>query len=239
MGILPFLLAAIAPRAAGFDCQWLPKAWSHWLWFLAMLVLLYACGVLPALLVSLLPIKYTPPVINPALFPDWTVTGVYVLGIVMVLLTPVAEEIFFRGYLLEQLRKVTPSGVALLIQSIVFALGHLPIVAPRAGGFQAAIAAFFYGIILGVWRIRFRSLIPLILAHMILAGLASFNVLTKAYEGADFVAKVGFPPPDFGAKTRSSPKCRQIYLLTKEPSGKAVPAIIDILADDDFVVRWY
>jgi hypothetical protein len=45
-------------------------------------------------------------------------------GVMIVLLTPIAEEVFWRGYVLEQLRRFTRSRVALLIQSLLFAIVH-------------------------------------------------------------------------------------------------------------------
>ncbi len=51
---VPFLLARIAPEAAGFDRQWFPRAWWHWAWFLGMVFLLLFCGSLIGWLAELL-----------------------------------------------------------------------------------------------------------------------------------------------------------------------------------------
>ena len=40
LACLPFLLARIAPKAAGFDTRWLPSSRWHWAWFLGMVFLL-------------------------------------------------------------------------------------------------------------------------------------------------------------------------------------------------------
>ncbi len=240
LGIMPFVLAKIAPNAAGFDVQWLPSKWSQWAWFLGLVVLPFVGVALSKLIVNILPLRYAPPVLRPGLTPDCTVTAVVLHGVILVLLFPIAEEIFWRGYLLEQLRKIMHSGIALLIQSLLFALFHLPstLIAPRLGGYQVVIASFFYGVIFGVWRIRFRSILPLILAHILLNGVASIHTLKNQYDVAELGAKVDVPS-DFGARVRLSPKCRQIYLLTEEPVPKAVPAIIGFLGDPDDIVRAY
>ncbi len=238
MAIVPFLLARIAPRAAGFDVQWFSRKWSQWGWFFGMVVLLFVCGAISKPLANVVPLKYTPPLLRPGYTADYTFTGVILHGIILVLLCPIAEEIFWRGYLLEQLRKLTYSGVALLIQSLLFSFAHLPFIIPRIGGFQASISFFLFGLVLGMWRIRLRSLLPLILAHVILNGVVSIHILKTQYDFADLVAKVGIAP-DFAAKIRSSPKCQQIYLLTREPVQKALPAIIAFLGDPDDGVRAY
>jgi hypothetical protein len=85
----------------------------------------------------------------------------------MVFVGPVAEEIFFRGYVLEQLRKLTRSGIALLIQSLLFGLFHV-----YTRGSFTLVQTFLFGMILGAWRIRFRSLLPLVLAHVLLNATA-------------------------------------------------------------------
>ena len=213
---VPFLLARMAPRAAGFDRQWLPRARSQWAWFLGMVFLLFLCGVLTGWLASLVGFRFR-----------WTdlpyrgaVTAAKVVlnGVIMVLLGPIAEELFWRGYALEQLRKLTRSGVALLIHSLVFAIVHLN------AGFHVAISAFLYGTILGTWRIRLRSLVPLVLAHILLNGITSAQFLKDQY---------------YAACVMSKPECRQIDLLRKEPIEKAVPSIIGYLADPDEDVRIY
>jgi membrane protease YdiL (CAAX protease family) len=233
----PFMLASVVPAVADFNKQWFPHAWSQWLWFVGMVVLVFVCGVASKPLADMLPLKYTPPLLRPSFTPDCsTISAVVLHGILIVLLAPIAEELFWRGYLLEQLRKVTHSGVALLIQSLLFSACHLPLITPRLGGFQAAISTFLFSFVLGVWRIRFRSIVPLILAHFLLNAVASIPILMVQFNFARFAAEAGLEP-DFGAKVRSSPECQQIYLLAKEPPEKAVPAIIGFLANPDDYVR--
>ena len=90
--------------------------------------------------------------------------------------------------------------------------------------------------VFGVWRIRFRSIVPLILAHILLNAVVSIHVMKEKYDFARMAVEAGLPA-DFGAKVRTSPECQQIYLLTKEPTEKAVPAIIGFLANPDDIVR--
>ncbi len=210
MAGVPLLLARIAPEAAGFDRQWVPSARSHWGWFLGMLLLLFVGGGIATWLSGVPRPKFSPSyeLISPA--------TILVAGVIIVLVVPIAEEIFWRAYLLEQLRKLTYSSVALLSQSFLFALSHVSLLHQGA---RYLVAVFWYGMILGIWRIRFRSVLPLMLAHVILNVFALGAALKSEY--------------DYAAHLWSKPHIRQIDSLTREPIQKAVPAIIAFLADPD------
>ena len=169
LGCLPFLLARMAPNAAGFDTQWLPNSRRQWGWFLGMVFLLIvSTGLLAALAATI--VGHVPP--RPSIGPI-TPIGIVFQGIAIIFVGPVAEELFFRGYVLEQLRKLTRSGIALLIQSLLFGLYHL-----YTRGLFTSLSlfnwtdTFLFGMILGVWRIRFRSLLPLVLAHVLVNAVA-------------------------------------------------------------------
>ncbi len=169
LSCLPFLLARMAPKAAGFDVQWLPSSRWHWTWFLGMVFLLAVSKVvLAALAAGIVGRLSPPPFVGPV-----TPMGIIFVGIGIILVAPLSEEIFFRGYLLEQLRKLAPSGIALLIQALLFGLFHL-----YAYGLYTSLALFnslhalLLGVILGVWRIKFRSLLPLVLAHVLFNSTA-------------------------------------------------------------------
>jgi membrane protease YdiL (CAAX protease family) len=230
MSVVPFILARMAPNTAGFDRQWLPNAWSHWGLFLLMPFLLLLTGAFAARLAIFAGLGAHRPWFSPAIY-DFSLTTVAVNGVIAVLLGPIAEELFWRAYALEQLRKITRSAVALLVQALLFALAHVPLTL----GFYSPISAFFYGTILGLWRIRFRSLIPLILGHIVLNSVACIPALKHQYQTAVLVAQ--YLPPDWAAKIRSNPKCRQIALLTSESADKALPTIIGFLGDSDESVR--
>ena len=176
---LPFLLAKMAPKAAGFDTQWAPSSRWHWAWFLGMVVLLFFSRRLAYALTTAIVGRIPPgPFIGPVT-PTWIIFS----GIVSVLIVPVAEEIFFRGYLLEQLRKLTRSGNALLIQSLIFGLFHT-----YARGLFTSLAlfslvnTFLLGMILGAWRIKFKSLLPLVLAHVLLNATAIIPLVKARYD---------------------------------------------------------
>ncbi len=233
MVVVPIWFARIVPNAASFDRQWLPAKWSQWGWFLGMVFVLLVCGVLTKPLTDALFPHYRFAPAAPWRTPDSTLTAVIYYGITMILLCPIAEELFYRGYIIEQLRKLMPSGVALLIQSVIFALYHLP-----SQSIRLPIAAFLYGTVFGMWRLKFRSLLPLILSHILLNSVFSIGTLKRQYEAADLASQVGFPT-DLVARIRSSPKCQQVWQLTRGPVEKAIPSIIGSLGDKDDVVGAY
>ncbi len=233
MTTIPFLLARTIPRAASFDVQWFPHKWSHWVWFLCMVVIVFLCTPLSRVLIGLVPLELAPLLGDPALATDLTLRNVVLFGVLFDLIVPIAEEVFYRGYLLEQLRKVVPSSVALFAQSILFALAHIPTSIP-----EKPLVAFFLGVVFGLWRIRLRSLFPLILAHVALNAIATIPFLTRQYDLVESAAKAQLPL-DFSARMRSSPGCHEIYLLTKEPVKRAVPSVIGFLADSDTSARDY
>lgn len=214
--IVPFLLARMAPGTADFDLQWLPDARSQWAWFLAMVFLLFVCAGLAIWLANSLGLGSQPLL---RLSPELTTLATAVVNAVtLILVGPICEEIFWRAYCLEQLRKLTPSGVALLIHSLLFALNHLH------HGLQTSLSAFLLGTVFGAWRIRFRSLLPLILAHVVLNVGPGIHCLQVEW---------------YAAEVMSKPRCREIDLLTKQPTEKAIPSIIRFFADPDIDVRVY
>ena len=74
----------------------------------------------------------------------------------------------------------------------------------------AAFQAFLIGIVLGTWRIRFRSLLPLMLAHMILNGVILIPRLAELYDIAKVSEPVAEEMAEYARNVRSNPKCRQI-----------------------------
>ena len=86
------------------------------------------------------------------------------MTIVGVILTPVIEELFWRGYVQTILTYVFGGFGGFLGQAILFAVIHMrPI-----GGF---ITVFVLGVITGLWRWRRRTLLPIILVHMAINAL--------------------------------------------------------------------
>jgi membrane protease YdiL (CAAX protease family) len=78
---------------------------------------------------------------------------------VIVLLGPVAEEFFWRGFVQSRLSSVIGAPRAFFAQALAFALMHFrPI-----GGFLPVLT---YGLIFGLWRWKRKTLLPVIIAHI-------------------------------------------------------------------------
>lgn len=81
-----------------------------------------------------------------------------------VLLFPIVEELFFRGFLLTFLKNYTSTGLAIILSAGVFAFAHLNI--------GAALPLWFLGVVLGVVYEHTGSLLVPIGIH------ACFNLAT-------------------------------------------------------------
>ena len=97
--------------------------------------------------------------------------GVFVLVIQTIMLTliaPLAEEIFWRGYIQSLLHKIFKWRAAILIQAFLFALVHIGYF------FPGKLNIFFLGLVLGIWRWRKKTMIPLIVTHMALNSFSCY-----------------------------------------------------------------
>jgi len=83
----------------------------------------------------------------------------------------ICEELAYRGYLQRQLWNLTSSlPLALVLQSVIFALGHI------YQGWKPALVTAIYGFVFGLvaaWR---RSIIPGALAHTIVDLLGGLKI---------------------------------------------------------------
>ncbi|EFH89086.1 type II CAAX endopeptidase family protein [Ktedonobacter racemifer] len=86
-----------------------------------------------------------------------------------VLVAPICEEIFFRGFLLGGLRRSMSNGWAIIISAVVFALAHFD-----PGSFAVLLVI---GLILGYLRCRMRSIWPGILLHTLNNAYSSLLIV--------------------------------------------------------------
>ena len=213
---LPSLLMWQRPATASFDGRLLTSGLKPWWWaFLVMIVVLLgtrACRPLTSMLDGVFShIGASRPVatglIAPAVIVADTIRGV--------IITPIAEELFFRGFVLGQLRKVMSNRAAVLVQAILFSACHLgsPFRSDRLAG------AFVMGVAFGAWRLRFSGLLPLMVMHALLNAMAFLPMAIMEY---DIV---------------SLPECRQMEALKEEPAERAIPLIVEQLGNPDIRVQ--
>ncbi|QVL31958.1 CPBP family intramembrane metalloprotease [Telmatocola sphagniphila] len=89
-----------------------------------------------------------------------------------ILSAPLAEEILFRGFVLQQLIEITTRKKALLISAMLFAISHLPywVLTDEMTGIDLLLAQlkiFFYGLIFGALFLIAKSLWASITLHTI------------------------------------------------------------------------
>jgi len=76
-----------------------------------------------------------------------------------VLLAPISEEIFFRGYLFRKFRLILKPGQAILLQGLLFGILHL--------NPAMYLSHTMMGILYGFFRYRTKSLLPGITCHVL------------------------------------------------------------------------
>ncbi len=87
---------------------------------------------------------------------------------VLLTIQPIAEEIFFRGFLLEKIQNLAGAKVAIITTSILFGLAHL-----SYGKVYPALMTAIVGIIFAYLVVKTRNLTTVIIAH-ILFNVTSF-----------------------------------------------------------------
>ena len=93
-------------------------------------------------------------------------------------LQPIAEEIFFRGYLFDKIEKFGGGSFAIIITSLLFGLAHM-----SYGKLYPVIMPFLMGIILGYIVYRTKNLYSSIVAHTVF----NISVITIAFVGSELL----------------------------------------------------
>lgn len=86
------------------------------------------------------------------------------------LLTPIGEELFFRGVLLRMYAKRINKYWAIIISSFLFALAHAQL--------NVGVDTFVFGLFLGFVTVKTESIYPAIGMHMFKNGLALAFIVT-------------------------------------------------------------
>ena len=102
------------------------------------------------------------------MFEDASDTSLALLAFSVAILTPFAEELLFRGFILGMLLKRYSNTQSIVISSLIFAIAHEPI---------AMILAFGGGLLYGWVRVRTGSILPGMIAHAIWNGFITVVVI--------------------------------------------------------------
>lgn len=102
------------------------------------------------------------------MFEDASDTSLALLAFSVAILTPFAEELLFRGFILGMLLKRYSDTQSIVISSLIFAIAHEPI---------AMVLAFGGGLLYGWVRVRTGSILPGMIAHAIWNGFITVVVI--------------------------------------------------------------
>ena len=102
------------------------------------------------------------------MFEDASDTSLALLAFSVAILTPFAEELLFRGFIIGMLLKRYSDTQAIVISSLIFAIAHEPI---------AMVLAFGGGLLYGWVRVRTGSILPGMIAHAIWNGVITVIVI--------------------------------------------------------------
>ncbi len=239
MILLPLLLLWRIPRVAGFDLAWMRNTRAHWgltvALLVATLVLMFAGGSL----IKAGVLNYHRPALLRLVSPVLVVMAA-ILGIIVV---PFAEELFWRGYVQDQLCFLVPRPAAVVIQATLFGLGHV------AEYGSAAVIPAGLGLIFGLWRLRMRTLVPLIVMHMLMNGLTLGPNSWAIYKESVRLNAIVAESPEAGQiltdiyqeleSVRKSPKGKQIDIFVAQGGDEAIGNIIPFMGDENEDVASY
>jgi hypothetical protein len=99
------------------------------------------------------------------------------IGVILVGIGPLVEEIFFRGALFRPLRKTSSASATIAVTSVMFAISHF---AP-----QTYVPIALVGVALGIARHASGSLFPPFLLHAAFNGLSLVAMATTPLDAAD------------------------------------------------------
>ena len=86
-----------------------------------------------------------------------SIDDIVIMGIAIVVIAPFIEELLFRGYLHDQIRKGKGAAITVVLTSLLFSLVHFSIV--------ALLPIFLMGLVMGWARERSGSILPSLLLH--------------------------------------------------------------------------
>jgi membrane protease YdiL (CAAX protease family) len=169
MFLCSMIFPRISPQLAAFDRIWFRWTRSE----LISLTLLVLGTVLVVIIVKGLR-HLLPSGLKTNFFLPWNIPTIPLLIwilILIVFLSPIAEEIFWRGYVQSTLTKIVHPWFAIIGQAILFGLFHL--FSPISGMMKACLL----GLLFGIWCYKRRTLLPVIIMHIAINSVAIVSTI--------------------------------------------------------------
>ena len=238
LGICPFIAARWKPHLAAFDTTWLPPKRSDIKWVFLLPVVVAAVTVPLILLLKLVGLWNYESVIGITLGRITPIT-ILLSAAIAIVMAPIAEEIFWRGYAQDQFAKVLPAKAALFLQAALFSLYHFRPVGP-------SVYLLSFGLICGFWRLKKRSLIPVIVVHVLLnavvCGPEAYEEYVDYHDTIAEIEKLKKADPESSAiitRMLEDPIGHEIMLLKNKPISEGVSETIAYLGHEDEDVRLF
>jgi len=156
MLLYPILLIHIRPEVATFNCVWFRWKRSEFVRLPLLMIGMFLVASVSYVLFGILRLPkdtgWLPLSEHNKLFWTWMAIRIALLG-------PVAEEVFWRGYVQSTLSRISRPWIAIIGQALLFGLLHLR---PIAGTVQMC----SLGLIFGIWSHKQKTLLPIIIAHI-------------------------------------------------------------------------
>ena len=143
-----------------------PYLLAAWIWILGLLII----GVW-YYLINLSNINWLTPPNTGDSMPQYLSKSFFLFCTVAILIAPISEEIFFRGFLLKIFNTKYGNQKSVILNSLIFALFHLHI--------GAIIPVFILGLTISWIKIKTESLLPCIGIHIIQNSLAIILSITN------------------------------------------------------------
>ncbi len=234
MLVCPLLARRWLPRLAGFDMPFLPGKKRHFLAVIPLLLAVIISGAALGYLGIVLGLRGSGSYFRFVTFLPRGLNLILIEGVLFVLLGPLAEEVFWRGYALRQFEKVMPRAAALAVQAVLFSCSHFryPL------WFWVQLLPM--GLLLGLWRQRFKSILPLIIVHAAVNGIVQVPSLWSSYQYEQWHQSL---PSDMKEMTQGvlarldetacTDEGREIWRLGNEPADRGIPSIIPYLGHEN------
>ena len=156
MLLCPILLIHIKPEVTTFNCIWFQWKRSEFVRLPLLMIGMFLVALVSYILFGIL---HLPKGIGWSHLSDhnslfWTWTAIRIA-----LLSPVAEEIFWRGYVQSTLSRISRPWIAIIVQALLFGLLHFRSMA-------STVQMCLIGLIFGIWCHKQKTLLPIIIAHI-------------------------------------------------------------------------